>query len=194
MIQPAKHVPELTPNSQFRNNLPSKWITATINAIHRLRGVVLGDEVVIYLGAKLLRFPSLIRLGGNVVVKSGAHLCPCNENASIAIGDRTTVGFNTFIYASSRISIGSDCMIAPFVYLVDSNHGIKKKFLMNQQSNTCGPITINNDVWIGAHSVVLPGVTIGEGAVVAAGSVVNKDIDPYSIVGGVPAKLIGERV
>nr|WP_200389622.1 DapH/DapD/GlmU-related protein [Thiocapsa imhoffii] len=64
---------------------------------------------------------------------------------------------------------------------------------MNRQANIANPIRIGNDVWIGAHAAILSGVTIGEGAIVAAGAVVRQDVDPYTIVGGVPAKVLGER-
>ncbi len=110
------------------------------------------------------------------------------------VGDRTSIGFHTFLYASSRITIGSDCMIAPFVYIVDSDHGIRRDALMNQQTNVPRPILIGNDVWIGAHAVILAGVEIGDGAVVAAGAVVKRDVKPYSVVGGVPARPLGERL
>ncbi|RYE43054.1 MAG: acyltransferase [Hyphomicrobiales bacterium] len=84
-------------------------------------------------------------------------------------------------------------MIAPFVYLVDSDHGTRKGVPMNQQQNVARPIRIGNDVWIGAHAVVLSGVTIGDGAVIASGAVVREDVAPNQIVGGVPARVIGER-
>jgi acetyltransferase-like isoleucine patch superfamily enzyme len=84
-------------------------------------------------------------------------------------------------------------MIAPFVYIVDSNHNTQRNQLMNLQRNLTKPITIGQDVWIGAQSVILPGVTIGDGAVIASGAVVNKNVSPYTIVGGVPAHLISER-
>lgn len=180
-------------NAQLRKHLPSRHINFLLYLWHRLRGVSLEASTVIYRGSQLLRYPSNITLGGSVIVKSGAHLCPCNDQAYISVGDRTTIGFHTFVYASARINIGSDCMIAPFVYIVDSNHSIERALLMNQQPNTAQAIHIANDVWIGAHAVVLAGVNVGEGAVIASGSVVTEDVDPYTIVGGVPAKRIGER-
>ncbi|MBO6577025.1 MAG: acyltransferase [Rhodothermales bacterium] len=97
------------------------------------------------------------------------------------------------IYASHTIEIGADCLIAPFVYLVDSNHGTAPGINMNRQPNTTAPIKIKNDVWVGAHAIILAGVTVGEGAVVAGGSVVKSDVPSNAIVGGVPARVIGER-
>lgn len=181
------------PNAQFRKYLPSRYLSFLVNWWHRLRGVNLNPDTVVYWNSQLLRHPSSITLGHRVVVKSGVHLCPCNEEARITIGNRTTIGFNTFIYASSDVVVGDDCMLAPFVYIVDSNHGTEKDCLMNLQANSVKKINIGNDVWIGAHAVILPGVNIGNGAVVAAGSVVKNNVLPNKIVGGVPAREIGER-
>lgn len=64
---------------------------------------------------------------------------------------------------------------------------------MNAQPNISSPIQIGDDVWIGVQAVILAGVTIGDGAIVAAGAVVHENVKPYAIVGGVPAKVIGER-
>ncbi len=84
-------------------------------------------------------------------------------------------------------------MLAPFVYIVDSDHGTKKETLMNIQDNITIPIYIEDDVWIASNVTILKGVTIGKGAIVAANSVVNKDVPAYTIYGGTPAKKIGER-
>lgn len=84
-------------------------------------------------------------------------------------------------------------MIGPFVYIVDSDHGIRRGELMNRQPNQCKTILIGNDVWLGAHSVILKGVQIEDGAVIAAGSVVRENVPSNAIVGGVPAKILGVR-
>lgn len=182
------------PNAQLRRHLPSPWLSTFRAWCHRARGADIAQGAVLYPRVELLRYPQNIRVGQDAVVKSGAHLCPCNEDARVEVGDRTSIGFHTFLYASSRITIGSDCMIAPFVYIVDSDHGIRRDALMNQQTNVPRPILIGNDVWIGAHAVILAGVEIGDGAVVAAGAVVKRDVKPYSVVGGVPARPLGERL
>lgn len=184
---------QMRPNSQLRKYLPNPFFNMILVSWHRARGVRIAADVWISFGSSLLRFPDKIRIEDGVIIKTGAHLCPCNPDASIDVGARTTIGFHTYIYASSRISIGNDCMIAPFVYIVDSNHNTQRNQLMNLQRNLTKPITIGQDVWIGAQSVILPGVTIGDGAVIASGAVVNKNVSPYTIVGGVPAHLISER-
>lgn len=152
-----------------------------------------GDNVWIDKNVEFQRFPNLISIDDNVVLKEGSRLCCCNEKSKISIGKNTTIGFHNFIFSSESIDIGDDCLIAPFVYIVDSDHQIKRNKKINQQANITEAIKIGNDVWIASNVTILKGVTIGDGAVIAANSVVNKDVPPYAIFGGSPAKYIGER-
>lgn len=152
-----------------------------------------GDQVFFDDNVQIMRYPQNFEVGGNVVIKEGAKICPCNENAFISIGENTTVGYHTMIFASEKIVIGKNCLIAPFAYFVDSDHGIAKDQLINQQANITAAIVIEDDVWIGTGARILKGVHIGTGAVVAAGALVKEDVAPYTIVGGLPAKKIGER-
>ena len=179
--------------SQLRKNLKFKLI-------HRLRALIqskrlgkLGKNVFIDKNVSLLRFPKNISIADDVVLKKGANICSCNGESKIKIGMRTTIGFYTFIYASEYIEIGNDCFLAPFVYIVDSDHSITIEKPINQQPNQTSKIIIEDDVWISTGARILKGVTIGKGAVVAAGAVVKANVPSYSIVGGVPAKIIGSR-
>jgi acetyltransferase-like isoleucine patch superfamily enzyme len=181
------------PNEQLRKHCQLSLLQRLYAAWQGIRGVKVGKNVFIDNDVKLLRYPKQISLDDDVILKQGCQLCPCRMDSAIAIGARTTVGFYTLIYATSEIQIGQDCMIAPFVYIVDSDHGTLRGELMNLQPNQSEAIHIGNDVWIGAHSVILKGVQIHDGAVVAAGAVVREHVPAYSIVGGVPAKVIGER-
>jgi acetyltransferase-like isoleucine patch superfamily enzyme len=160
----------------------------------KLRLGFLGSNVWLDDNVKLMRFPKNISIDDNIIIKEGARICSCNEKAIISIGKNTTVGYHTFIFASEKIEIGDDCLIAPFVYIVDSNHGSEKGTNINAQPNTTSPIKIGNDVWIGTGAKILMGVTIADGAVIAAGAIVKNDVGPNEIVGGIPAKQIGERV
>ena len=144
-------------------------------------------------GSSSFGIPRPIRLGANTIVKAGARICPTNPAAAVEIGDWTTVGYHTHIFATSTITIGSNCLIAPFCYLVDANHGIRRDELIRTQMMEVAPITIADDVWLGAGVFVLAGVTIGTGAVVAAGSVVSKDLPEYVIAAGNPAAPVSER-
>lgn len=152
-----------------------------------------GEGVFFEQNVHLMRFPKNISLAANIVVKEGARLCACNEKATISVGENTTIGYNTYFFASEKIEIGDNCMIAPFVYIVDSDHSIDKNELMNAQPNITAPIKIGSDVWIGTGAKILKGVTVGDGAVIAAGALVKDDVDSYAIVGGIPAKKISER-
>ena len=112
---------------------------------------------------------------------------------SLIIGKGTSIGFHNFIFASNEIIIGENCLIAPFVYLVDSNHTTNREKQINKQKNTTAPIKIGDDVWLSSNVTILKGVSIGDGAVIAANSVVNNNVPSYEIWGGSPAKKINVR-
>ena len=152
-----------------------------------------GKGIAIEENVKFQRYPENIALGNYLLIKEGARICPTNPSAKISIGDWTTVGQHTFIFASDRISIGANCLIAPFCYLVDGNHGTQKDRLIREQKLMCSPIVIEDDVWLGTGTKILPGVTVGKGCVVGAGSVVTQDLPSYSLCAGAPAKVIGQR-
>lgn len=120
-----------------------------------------------------------------------------SENISnLIIGNMTYIGDHNNIRASGGdIIIGNYCLISQNITMVASNHSFKKNELIYLQAwdKTKTGITIEDDVWIGANSVILPGVTLHKGCIVAAGSIVNKSVLANTIVGGVPAKLISTR-
>lgn len=110
------------------------------------------------------------------------------------IGKNFFVGRNSYFGVYDELSIGDSVMIGAYSYITTANHRFDRTDLpMLQQGFSSAPIHIGSDVWIGAHCVILPGVTIGDGAVIAAGSVVNKDVAPFEVWGGVPAKKLKER-
>jgi len=152
-----------------------------------------GDGVWIDKNVEFMRFPKNIYIKQNVVIKEGVKICSCNNSAKISIGENTTVGYYNFFFASKGITIGDNCLIAPFVYIVDSNHQAEMGTLINQQENISEEIIIGNDVWIASNVTILKGVKIGDGAIIAANSVVNKDVEAYTVVGGSPAKFISKR-
>jgi len=167
---------------------------------HRLRRArlarslaAIGDDVYVDRNVEFLRHPERVTLGSHVIVKEGTRICPTNPAASVAIGDWTTIGYHTFVFASASIAIGSDCLIAPFCYLVDSNHGLKRDKRIREQPMTVSPIVIEDDVWLGVGVTILRGVHVGLGAVVGAGAVVSKDVPSYAIVSGNPAAVVGYR-
>jgi acetyltransferase-like isoleucine patch superfamily enzyme len=181
-------------NAQLRKHLKRTFRVRLRSFIERNRIKSLGKNVYIDKDVELLRYPKNISISDNVVLKSGARICSCNESSLIHIGESTTVGHHTFIFASEGVDIGANCLIAPFVYIVDSDHQIRKSKRINEQGNLTAPIKIDDDVWIGTGAKILKGVTINKGAIIAAGAVVKDDVLPYSIVGGIPAKEISKRV
>jgi len=107
---------------------------------------------------------------------------------------RSHIGRNTYIGVFQPISIGECSLIGAYCYIISANHNYEDRDVpIRDQGYTGKSVVIEDDVWIGTHVVVLPGVTIGRGAIVAAHSLVNKNIPPYEIWGGVPAKFIKYR-
>lgn len=108
------------------------------------------------------------------------------KNGILKIGNNSRIN-GAHIDAQERIEIGKNCRIAPYTLILDSDfHDVKEHF----QNVKGEAIIIEDNVWITSRATILKGVTIGEGAVVAAGAVVTKDVAPYTLVGGVPAKKI----
>lgn len=112
---------------------------------------------------------------------------------SISIGDCTFIGRGCEFNIAGRIDIGNHCLIASGSKFIDHDHGTDTKSLMRVQACPTSSIKIGDDVWIGANAIVLRGVSIGTGAIIAAGAVVRSDVKAYDIVGGVPAKVIRSR-
>ena len=110
------------------------------------------------------------------------------------IGEDVDLAFGVIITASGGVTIGDRTLIGYRSQILSSNHkmpaGRARIFEAGYERK---PVVIENDVWIGAGCLILPGVTIGKGAVVAAGSVVSKSVEPFTIVGGIPAKFIKKR-
>lgn len=113
--------------------------------------------------------------------------CDCGQN--IFLGDNFLMNYNGIILDIAPVTIGDNVMIGPNTMIVTVGHPLSAKERRNHIA-IAKPVTIGNDVWIGGNVTVLPGVTIGNNVVVAAGSVVTKDVPDNSLVGGVPAKLI----
>lgn len=114
----------------------------------------------------------------------------------IVLGAGTHIGEHSVIWAGNttgRIVLGEKCLLGPHVTLTASNYRTAPGEFIMDQPKIEQNIVLGRDVWLGANSVVLAGVTIGDGAVVAAGAVVTRDVDAGAIVGGVPAKVIGHR-
>jgi len=137
-----------------------------------------------------------LKHGKNLLIGGGTIVSPTKL---ITMGDNVFIGRNCSVTTSSSgrspIRIGNNVMLAERVQIIGGNHAFDRTDIpINQQGEgKQGVIIIEDDVWIGASAIVLTGVKIGKGSVVAAGSVVTKNVESYSIVGGNPAKLIKKR-
>lgn len=113
---------------------------------------------------------------------------------TIEIGAHCTVNSFCMLYGHGGLKIGDGVRIGAGVVIIPSNHVFENTEIpIFRQGNVGKGICIDDDVWIGANCTILDGVNIGQGAVIAAGATVNKDVEPYSVVGGVPARLIKRR-
>ncbi|HEV8673635.1 MAG TPA: acyltransferase [Methylomirabilota bacterium] len=176
------------------------------------RNVVFGKGIT-------LRHPGLIRVGPDVVIDDGCVLdakgsghqgitvgagvfisrstvLSC-KGGSIELGDHVNLGIGCVVLSESRVAIGDSCLFAAHCYLVaGGNHDFSRTDIpiIQQPSVSRGGITIEQNVWLGARVTVLDGVTIGRDSVVGAGAVVTRDIPPFSIAAGVPARVTRSRL
>ncbi|MBE9157572.1 acyltransferase [Nodosilinea sp. LEGE 06152] len=127
---------------------------------------------------------SLLRLGNNVSLDRGVSI-RSGDNCTIDIGDDTYIGPYSCLSGPGHVKIGRDCMIASMVGIYANQH--------HHVGSSEKGITIEDKCWIGSGAKVLDGVTIGYGSAVGAGAVVTKDIPPYSVAVGVPAKVLENR-
>lgn len=146
-------------------------------------------EMTIVRGWPRLRGKGTIVVGKNVKIWSqlGTTDIHALSGSRIEIGDGTFINTACVISARNLIRIGRNCQIANQVIMMDNDfHGTVER----HQEPDAAPIILEDNVWLATRCTVLKGVRIGEGAVVAAGSVVTKDVAPYTMVGGIPAKFI----
>lgn len=141
---------------------------------------------------------SLLNVGENAILDIGSlkvgNGCRVSiePNATLKIGENVFLNENTRIMVSEKIEIGDNSTISWNVNIIDSDrHKIYHNNVLQEKTK---PIKIKNNVWVGFNSSILKGVTVGEGAIIASNSVVTKDVPPFTLVAGVPAKVIKENV
>src|SRR6266581_21133 len=151
------------------------------------RGVQIDPRAFIARGGRVL-------LGDRVVIRAGALLLP--SSGSITIGHTSSINQYTVINGYGGVEIGNSVLVAAFVSLFASNHNFADPQvpIIEQGMSSRGGITIEDNVWIGTHATILDGVTIGSGSVVGAGTVVTKDVPPFSVVAGVPGRVVRQRI
>lgn len=155
--------------------------------------IILGKKVFLNKNIKMKTFDNgKIIIKENVSIEDNVEIIA--QNAIITIEANTFIGCGTQIIAKKSISIGKDCLIASYSVLRDNNHNINKNEIIRKQGHSISPIIVENDVWVGTHCTITAGTNIHKGAVIGANSVVTKDIEEYTVVGGVPANFIKKRV
>lgn len=128
-----------------------------------------------------------LKIGAGSAILMSTHM---HEAASITIGESTIINQHCYLDGRGGLQIGNNVNISAHVLLVAGTHDIQDG---QNFSGTCSPIKVEDYAWLCTRSTILSGVTVGKGAVVAAGAVVTKSVPPHTIVAGVPARKIGER-
>lgn len=161
-------------------------------ALLRLRGMRVAAKVTVGAHLHVWR-PWCVSIGTRTQIEQNVYLKVVEDRARVDIGEFVFIGAGSELDVAESLAIGSHTLLAPGVFITDHTHNAARGTLVDEQGNRHAKVTIGSDVWLGAHSVVMHGVTIGDGAIVGAGAVVTKDVAPYAIVAGVPARVIGER-
>lgn len=159
------------------NRLINKSLSTVLYSIGRLRS---------FFWSLLLK-----RIGKRVDIMSGVIIM---SPQNVEIGHDVLLNTDSKIGGQNGVKIGNYVQLSYNVNLVSENHAYQNHLVpIKKQGYFGGPIIIEDDVWIGANVVIMPNITIGKGAIVGANAIVTKDVKPYSIVGGVPAKFIKYR-
>lgn len=171
-----------------------KWKNRYRLIILKLRGLQAGKNIKT--GHIRCDWPNKLRLGDGCDIQDDVDFRiwqPYNPDTLISVGAGVFIGHGCEFVCKSSITIGNDCLIASRTTFVDVGHAFKPGATIQSQEVTTAPITIGDDVWIGTSCVILQGVSIGNGSVIAAGSVVNKNIPENQVWAGVPARFIKYR-
>ncbi len=162
--------------------------------IEHAKNIELGDKVIISGYSNICaNTKQSIKIGNNSIIFNHA-IVKCGGEGFIEVGENSTVNPFCVLEGLGGLSIGSGVRIASGSKLMSFNHSFSdKRTPIYKQGFTKKGIVVEDDVWIGTNAVILDGVRIGRGSIVGAGSVVNKDVPPFCIVAGVPAKIIKKR-
>ncbi len=173
---------------------------ATLNSAWRKVWINLRYQTVIFGAGCRVESGVIIRAtdGGVIVFGCNVHISRMSElickHGEIKVGDNSFIGPATIVTARQSIIIGADALVAENVTIRDQQHGTDLGGgPYREQPFVNAPILIGRNVWIGAKATLLKGITIGDSAIIGAGSLVNKNVAANDVVGGVPAKVIESR-
>ena len=158
----------------------------------RIAGYILNKVNRIHNWVKYTQISQRLKyVGKDVVFDDNVYI---NKPENLSIGDETFIGNGVFLNAYAPITIGRYCGIAAGCYLITWNHDVaNKEIKLRDTDKVTSNIIIGNGVWLGYGAIVLPGIKLGDGCVVAAGAIVTKNVEPWVVVAGVPAKPIMRR-
>lgn len=137
--------------------------------------------------------PWCVEFGERVFLEPDVYLKIVADEAALRLGEHTFVGRGVEFDVMHGISVGRHTLIAPGCFITDHVHGVAPESRIDEQPCRAEPVVIGSDVWLGARVVVLPGVRIGDGAVVGANSVVSADVAPMAVFAGAPARFLRDR-
>lgn len=154
----------------------------------------IGDDVELRRNVEIrVHGSATIAIGNGVRLDRAVRLLAANQ-ARLEIGDGARIGLCTVFNGGDSIFVGRKALISGFVYLQTSMHTMSETGrAIQDQGFSHAPVRLEDDTWLGAHVVVLPGVTIGKGAVVGSNAVVTASVEPRAVVAGVPARQINNR-
>lgn len=170
----------------------------TLGIIHPISKISGYSNITMDKNSMINRHVSIVLDNSKLIMKDNSYINDYTfvnlKNCILKLGNNSFLNRNCTVLGEADIILGDNVLIAHGCNLISVNHGIKERDVpIALQSSANSPISIGNNVWIGCQSIILPGVTIGDGAVVAAGSVVTKNVGEYEVVGGNPAKLLKRR-
>ncbi len=177
----------------IHSNLYTGWISREFKEF--------GEATIIIPSFSLLLGPQYISIGSRCNIASGVQLTAWKKyqeqsfTPEIVLGDNCSIGEDSHITAINSIRLGKNVLLGKKILITDNAHGASSIDLLDIAPNfrplySKGPVIIEDNVWIGEKSSIMPGVHVGKGSIIAANSVVTKDVPPYCVVAGVPAKVV----
>ena len=201
--------------SLFNSKLITKLFSNLVKFLLILRGVKVGKNFTARALPILVKDKkSIILIGNNVILKDRIELrslkgsklelnngvkldkdvrIVATNGSSVLFQENADIGCNSIFNCGANLYVGQNVLMAGFCYIQTSAHKIAKSEIIQSQGYEHSEIYIGDDCWLGGGSFIMPGTSLGKGAVVGANSLVNKDIDDFSVVAGSPAKKISER-
>lgn len=198
LFQTGKYISYIFPFSfyntfyQIRKKIYSGWISRNFEHFGNSN---IKPPMRYFRGGKYISVGNDTTIGKNVILTAWDKYGTDFFSPQIIIGDSCSIGDEANITAINSIYIGNNVLTGREILITDNSHGESEKMLSNippakRSLYSKGPVIIDDNVWIGDKASILPGVHIGAGCIIAANAVVTKDIPPYCVVAGVPAKII----